>query len=513
MFSTLVQVSLVFVPSLVICQLLLNYFTPGLGKIPGPFLARFTDVWRFVDACRGHREQTILRLHKKYGPVVRLGPNCVSVADPEALDLILGLKSNLDKSDHVKPMQNPVEGEVLPMLIAAIDSKVHAQRRRPIAGAFSMSTLLGYENIVDENINRLTRRLREEYVEGDTKRICSIDKWMHWFSFDLIGQATFSKRFGFLDAAKDINNMMFTLDMQFIYIGTVGFMPWIDYFLLKNPLLLALVKTPNYLVSFTNERIRKRASGEEKGDLERPDFLSRFLDAQQQHPDVVSDLQVKAYASTNVLAASDTTGAALSAILMFVLQQPTVMSKLQKELDDNALTYPPRYSEVKKLAYLDAVIMEALRIHPTVAVELERKVGAGGLVLSTGEELPPGTIVGVNAWPVHRNQDVFGKDADTFNPERWLRGADEPEAEFGERLRGMQRKFIEFGYGPRACIGKHIALLELYKSISTLFGLFELSLAEPNRPVKVHALLSAKIIDLNIYIQERDRPVPVLAAA
>ncbi|KEF59933.1 uncharacterized protein A1O9_04781 [Exophiala aquamarina CBS 119918] len=475
MFSALVLISLVLVPGLVISQLLLNYFTPGLGQIPGPVLARFTDLWRFVDACLGHREQTILRLHQKYGPVVRIGPNCVTVADPDALDLILGLKSNLDKSDHVKPMQNPVEGEVLPMLIAAIDSKVHAQRKRPIAGAFSMSTLLGYENIVDENINMLTRRLREEYVEGGSHQVCSIDKWMHWFSFDLIGQATFSKRFGFLDTAKDINNMMFTLDLQFLYIGTVGFMPWIDYLLLKNPLLLALTKTPNHLVSFTNERIRRRANGEEKGDLEKPDFLSRFLDAQKQHPDVVSDLQVKAYASTNVLAASDTTGAALSTILMFVLRHPNVMSKLQKELDENDLTYPPQYSEAKKLPYLDAVITEALRIHPTVAIELERKVGAGGLVLPTGQELPPGTIVGVNAWPVHRNQDVFGKDTDTFNPDRWLRRADEPEAEFTERIRAMQRKFIEFGYGPRACIGKHIALLELYKLISTLFGLFDVS--------------------------------------
>ena len=475
MFSALVLISLVLVPGLVVIQLVSNYFTPGLGTIPGPFLARFTDLWRFIDACLGHREQTILRLHKQYGPVVRIGPNCVTVADPEALDLILGLKSNLDKSDHVKPMQNPVEGEVLPMLIAAIDSKVHAQRKRPIANAFSMSTLLGYENIVDENINRLTRRLREEYVEGKSKQICSIDKWMHWFSFDLIGQATFSKRFGFLDVAKDINNMMFTLDMQFQYIGTVGFMPWIDNLLLKNPLLLALIKTPNYLVSFTNERIRKRATGEEQGDLERPDFLSRFLDAQKQHPDIVSDLQVKAYASTNVLAASDTTGAALSAILMFVLQHPDVMKKLQKELDDNDLTYPPPFSEAKKLPYLDAVINEALRIHPTVAVELERKVGAGGLVLPTGQALPPGTVVGVNAWPVHRSQDVFGKDADTFNPDRWLRRADEPEAEFTGRLRAMHRKFIEFGYGPRACIGKHIALLELYKSMATLFGLFDVS--------------------------------------
>lgn len=471
-----VAVTLLLAPTFVIFQLLLNYFTPGLGRIPGPFLARFSDLWRFIDACRGHREQTILGLHKKYGPVVRIGPNCITIADPAAIDLILGLKTNLDKSDHVKPMQNPVEGEVLPMLISAIDSKVHARIKRPIAGAFSLSNILGYEDVVNNAINKLLRRLREEFEGKGAGRPCSIDKWVNMFSFDLIGKTTFGKEFGLVDAGKDVNDMMHTLDLQFVYIGVVGFMPWIDYLLLKNPLLLALVKTPNYLVQFTSERIRNRRSGEEKGDLEKPDFLSKFLDAQKLHPDVVSDLQVSAYASTNVLAASDTTGAALTAIITHVLKYPAVLRKLQDELDGSDLTYPVSYSKAQLLPYLDAIVKETLRYCPTIAVDLERKVGPSGLVLPTGEILPSGTIVGINQWPIHRNTSIFGDDADVYKPERWLQQANESVAEYEERHRAMQRCFIEFGHGPRACIGKHLALMEIYKLIPTLFGLFDVRL-------------------------------------
>ena len=236
-----------------------------------------------------------------------------------------------------------------------------------------------------------------------------------------------------------------------------------------------MIKTPNYLVSFTSERIKKRVSGEEVGDLVKPDFLFKFLSAQEQYPDIVTDLQVKAYASTNVLAASDTTGSSLTAIVYHVLKHPDVHKKLQKELDENDLSYPIDYKRAQSLSYLDAVIQETLRYFPTIAVELERKVGPGGLVLPTGQVLPPGTIVGINQWPIHRNTDVFGKDADVWNPDRWLRSADESVAQFEDRLRIMQRNSIVVGYGPRACIGKHLALLELYKLIPTLFGLFNVS--------------------------------------
>jgi cytochrome P450 len=80
------------------------------------------------------------------------------------------------------------------------------------------------------------------------------------------------------------------------------------------------------------------------------------------------------------------------------------------------------------------VIKEALRLHPGVAFPLERIVPEGGATLC-GKFIPGGTVVGMNAWVLHRDQRVFGSDADVFRPERWL------EAE-PDRLKLMEQTFL-----------------------------------------------------------------------
>lgn len=80
-----------------IIYLCLQYFHGGLNKYPGPFLAKFTNLWRFLDVRRRRAEVTHIGLHKKYGDVVRLGPNVLSFADPNALKVIYGLNKGLTK--------------------------------------------------------------------------------------------------------------------------------------------------------------------------------------------------------------------------------------------------------------------------------------------------------------------------------------------------------------------------------------------------------------------------------
>lgn len=74
------------------------FFSP-LGRIPGPFLARFTNLWRFFDVYRHASDKTQLRLHRQHGPYVRLGPNFISVADPALVPTIYGSRDPLRKSD------------------------------------------------------------------------------------------------------------------------------------------------------------------------------------------------------------------------------------------------------------------------------------------------------------------------------------------------------------------------------------------------------------------------------
>lgn len=73
--------------------------------------------------------------------------------------------------------------------------------------------------------------------------------------------------------------------------------------------------------------------------------------------------------------------------------------------------------------YSSAVIDEAMRMHPATGFILERLVPQNGVTLH-GVHLPENTVVGVNAWVLHRNKDVFGEDAHSFRPERWIENDD-----------------------------------------------------------------------------------------
>lgn len=81
----------------VAARLVYNKYGYGISSVPGPFLAAWTDLWRFFIAWGRHAEQTHVRLHEKYGPLVRLGPNSVSISDPGAVKVIYGLTSGYVK--------------------------------------------------------------------------------------------------------------------------------------------------------------------------------------------------------------------------------------------------------------------------------------------------------------------------------------------------------------------------------------------------------------------------------
>ncbi len=86
------------------------------------------------------------------------------------------------------------------------------------------------------------------------------------------------------------------------------------------------------------------------------------------------------------------------------------------------------------------VIKEALRLHPPICFPLERVVPPEGVSLC-GHEIPGGTIVGVMAPVMNQNTDIFGPDAETFRPERWL------EAD-AEHLKVMDRNFTSVSHPP-----------------------------------------------------------------
>lgn len=84
------------------------------------------------------------------------------------------------------------------------------------------------------------------------------------------------------------------------------------------------------------------------------------------------------------------------------------------------------------------MLNEALRIHPSTGLILERTVPKSGVKIH-GTYIPENTIIGVNSWVMNRNKDIFGDDVDAFRPERWI---DSPPAE----LQKMRTNMFTVGY-------------------------------------------------------------------
>ena len=203
------------------------------------------------------------------------------------------------------------------------------------------------------------------------------------------------------------------------------------------------------------------------------DIVSRILDAKKAAPDDVPDAAVIGYIMTILLAGSDTVSITLRSVIYYLSKNPHMQTKLQQEIDAADLPYPIPFNKAQTLPYLDAVIREALRIHPPTSILLERIVSPAGLTLPSNQTLKAGTIVSMNGWQINQNREVFGPDASVFNPDRWLPSATENEEESRARIQRMKRADIAFGYGTRSCLGKPIANLEIYKLVPTIFGLFD----------------------------------------
>lgn len=92
----------------------LQFFTSPIRHVPGPFWARFTNLWRLLNVYTRHAEKTQRQLHDRYGSAVRLGPIMISISDPDMIDKIYSRKSLLRKvracgAPLFQPVHSPTE--------------------------------------------------------------------------------------------------------------------------------------------------------------------------------------------------------------------------------------------------------------------------------------------------------------------------------------------------------------------------------------------------------------------
>jgi cytochrome P450 len=218
---------------------------------------------------------------------------------------------------------------------------------------------------------------------------------------------------------------------------------------------------------------------------------------------LLNEEQTEDYANTNVAGGSDTTSIVLRTLVHQLLLQPTIHDRFLAEVKtvlkarsrEEDSDRPITWAEGLSMTYYQACIKEALRFHPATAQILPRIVPDGGVELC-GKFIPEGTIIGCNAWTVHRDRDLYGSDADMFRPERWIESSP-------ELIQRMENLSFTFGYGSRGCVGRNIAMLEITKFVPELFRHFDMTLVDPRR-YKLHAAWLVVQSGLDVQIKKRD---------
>uniref|UniRef100_A0A0E0N551 Cytochrome P450 n=1 Tax=Oryza rufipogon TaxID=4529 RepID=A0A0E0N551_ORYRU len=200
------------------------------------------------------------------------------------------------------------------------------------------------------------------------------------------------------------------------------------------------------------------------------DLLSRFMKKRDSKGKAFPEDVLQWIALNFVLAGRDTSSVALSWFFWTLMQRRDVERKVVLEIasvlretrgDDTArwTEEPLNFDELERLVYLKAALTETLRLYPSVPQDSKYVVADD--VLPDGTVVPAGSAITYSIYSVGRMESIWGKDCAEFRPERWL-SAD------GSRFEPVKDayRFVAFNGGPRTCLGKDLAYLQM-KSIAS----------------------------------------------
>jgi hypothetical protein len=333
------------------------------------------------------------------------------------------------------------------------------RKTKNVAVGYSLSNVIKGEPYMDNALRLFCTQLGRLIDNGSD---ISLDKWVNYLAFDVVGESTFSRSFGFLEAGKDIGNSIANQYQLRLYIALVGHFSWAHDYLLANPLIERFNLTPSMHVFDTCMAAVKARS---KSVETRNDMIEQWQLQHRNHPDRMGEKEILAAAIANMGAGADTVSSVLQAFSYYLLRDKESLGLLREEIDSAGLSDIPSYDETRELPVLSACIKESFRMHTPVGFGIPRVSPSPGGVTVCGKHFPPGIILSVSPWVIHRQKSVFGEDADIFNAQRWLGDK--------EQAKQMEKCLIPFGSGYGTCPGKNLAQMEIFKTTALLVRDFE----------------------------------------
>jgi cytochrome P450 len=348
---------------------------------------------------------------------------------------------------------------------------------------------LEVEQSIDKYIKQLLNLIRSNYLSTPaSSKSMDLAQKTQYLTLDVISDIGFGQAFGDLEADTDVDNYIRSggQGLRFLSVTcALGLLP-----ILQWPPLARLIgpsekdrsghgKMMATARRFIDARLMQPTN-------KRSDMLASFI----RHGLNTEELRTEAF--LQILAGSDTTATAIRGTMLYLVSNPPVYLKLQKEIDAAVASGIASGTVVsdaaaRELPYLQAVLREGFRIHPPVTDIAPKQVPKGGDTVNVEGKcifLPGGTNVGFSVFGLNSRKDIFGEDADQFRPERWLVGDDESETHRVDTMRRTTE--LIFGYGKYQCLGKNIAWMEYSKAV------FEVCLPSSQCPyILIHPEASA----------------------
>ncbi|KAI1370297.1 cytochrome P450 [Hypoxylon crocopeplum] len=434
-------------------------FFHRLSHFPGPKFAAVTKLWHIWKIRKSTNHLFLQELHKKYGNIVRTGPNELTLVGTSAYNLLDGWGNTTTRDiwyDLLRPRYSAV---------FCRDRELHREGRKAWVQSMTGKAM----NAFYPRVAMLAQSLSDCIASHGTRPV-DVDDVMSWFSFDMMGDVLFGEDFNLLKS-RTWEPAIKHRDGALALVGPISDATWIAH--------LAFLLVPFYgrvqdwarMVSFCEERIKDRILRENK---EKSDMAEYFLEEHQRLSNSMSleerDLYLAGTIVTAVVAGSDTTRAALIATFWFLAKYPEHASKIRDETRD---VDERDFAKLASLPHLNAFIDETLRLVPPA--------GMTGTARITGEQgmtfenvyIPPFTKVTAPRYVIMRLASAFPRP-DEFIPERWY---SQPE------LIRDKRAFAPFSVGPRQCTGKMLAYVELRHVATLLLRHYDIEFAPGYDPM------------------------------
>lgn len=365
------------------------WFHP-LAVFPGPALYAVTDLPQHLEGMvLGTWHKRTMAMHRKYGPIVRVGPNSLDLDTSIAWPQIFGRQPGGIEFGKYQLYFGASNAE---SLISA-PRDIHRRQRRHLAHAFSEAALVEQEEFVLKYVNLLISKIAEHAHEG---RKMNVVDWMNFMTFDVIGDLGFGDAFHSLDRGDYHPWVRIITDTLpgFSLARLIEFYPVLK---LVFPFLAGqkFINQMRTLMSISEKKVDARlAQGEQPG---RRDFMTYVNRKTRDGEEGMTLKEKQLTGPTLIVAGSETTSSALAASFFLLGRNPEPLARLRAEIR-TAYTAESDVDmkNAAQLPYLMACIEETLRLYPP-AVEMPPRISPGAEV--EGHFIPKGV-----------SSQQFGKD-------------------------------------------------------------------------------------------------------